>query len=259
MNSKVAVVTGGAAGIGRGCAFRLAADGYRVAVIDINAPGGRQVVNRIRKDGGEAFFLESDVGEPDAFPQIVAAVAERWDALHVLVNNAGLDYHEPLAEMSITGWDRCLAVDLRSVAFSAQAAAGIMEHSGGGSIINIASVMAWYTFPDYSAYTASKAGLIGLTRTLALELGPRGIRVNAIAPGFIDTGAWERVLASMENAEEYAASVSGIHALGRRGRPADIAAAVAFLAGADSSFITGHTLVVDGGLTAQLRTPSWCC
>ena len=116
--------------------------------------------------------------------------------------------------------------------------------------------MAWYTFPDYGAYTASKAGLIGLTRTLALELGPKGIRVNAIAPGFIDTGAWDRVLAAVDNAEEFAASVSALHALGRRGKPADIAAAAAFLAGDDASFITGHTLVVDGGLTAQIRTPT---
>ena len=254
-NQRVAAVTGGASGIGRGCAFRLAGEGYRVAVIDIDARGGRATVERIGAEGGEAFFLESDIGEPDAFAAIVAAVADRWDALHVLVNNAGLDYHEPLAEMSVAAWDRCVAVDLRSVAFSAQAAAGIMERSGGGSIINIASVMAWYTFPDYSAYTASKAGLIGLTRTLALELGPKGIRVNAVAPGFIDTGAWERVLAAMENAEEFAASVSALHALGRRGKPADIAAAVAFLAGGDASFITGQTLVVDGGLTAQLRTP----
>ncbi len=255
MNRKVAVVTGGASGIGRGCALRLAADGYRVAVIDIDAPGGQQTVERIGRDGGEAFFLESDIGEPDAFPPIVAAVAQRWDALHLLVNNAGLDYHEPLAEMSVADWDRCLAVDLRSVAFSAQAAAALMAESGGAAIINVASVMAWYTFPEYSAYTASKAGLIGLTRTLALELGPLGIRVNAIAPGFIDTGAWERVLATMENAKEFAASVSALHALGRRGKPGDIAGAVAFLASDDASFITGQTLVVDGGLTSQLRTP----
>ena len=256
MNQKVAVVTGGASGIGRGCAFRLAGDGYRVVVVDINGEGGQKTVDQIRKDDGEAFFVESDIGEPDAFPQIVDAVAGRWDSLHVLVNNAGLDYHEPLGEMSIEAWDRCLAVDLRSVAFSAQAASGIMERSGGGAIINIASVMAWYTFPSYSAYTASKAGLIGLTRTLSLELGPLGIRVNAIAPGFIDTGAWERVLADMENAEEFAASVSALHAVGRRGKPADIAGAVAFLSGEDASFITGQTLVVDGGLTAQLRTPA---
>ena len=255
MDQRVAVVTGGASGIGRGCSFRLGADGYRVAVIDINVAGGEQVVSRIREKGGDAFFLEADIGEPDAFPAIIAAVEDRWNALHVLVNNAGLDYHEPLAEMSVAAWDRCVAVDLRSVAFSAQAATQIMERSGNGSIINIASVMAWYTFPDYSAYTASKAGLIGLTKTLALELGPLGIRVNAIAPGFIDTGAWERVIAGMENPEAYAASVSGLHALGRRGKPADIAAAVAFLAGEDASFITGHTLVVDGGLTSQLRTP----
>lgn len=255
MDSKVAVVTGGAAGIGRGCAFRLASDGYRLALVDINVDGGEQVADQINEVGGEAIFLESDIGEPDAFPQIVAAVADRWDALHVLVNNAGLDYNEPLSEMTVAAWDRCLAVDLRSVAFSAQAASDLMERSGGGSIVNIASVMARYTFPDYGAYTASKAGVIGLTRTLALELGPKGIRVNAIAPGFIDTGAWERVLARVDNPEEFAASVSALHALGRRGKPADIAGAVAFLAGDDAGFITGHTLVVDGGLTAQIRTP----
>lgn len=256
MDQKTAVVTGGASGIGRGCAVRLAGDGYRVVVVDINASGGQETVAKIREQGGEALFLDHDIGEPDAFPQIVAAVTNHFDSLHVLVNNAGLDYHEPLAEMSVAAWDRCLAVDLRSVAFSAQAAAPLMERSGGGVIINIASVMAWYTFPDYSAYTASKAGLIGLTRTLALELGPMGIRVNAIAPGFIDTGAWDRVLAAMENAEEFAASVSALHAVGRRGKPADIAGVVAFLAGGDAGFITGQTLVVDGGLTSQLRTPN---
>ena len=255
MDPKVAVVTGGAAGIGRGIAFRLAEDGYRVAVVDINVDGGKEVADQIGEVGGEAFFLESDIGEPDAFPQIVAAVAHRWDALHVLVNNAGLDYNEPLPEMTVAAWDRCLAVDLRSVAFSAQAAADLMERSGGGSIVNIASVMAWYTFPDYGAYTASKAGVIGLTRTLALELGPKGIRVNAIAPGFIDTAAWERVLARVDNPEKFAATVSTMHAVGRRGKPADIAGAVSFLAGDDASFITGHTLVVDGGVTAQIRTP----
>ena len=255
MKHAVAVVTGGAAGIGRECAFRLASDGYRVAVVDINVEGGEETVDRINQVGGEAFFLESDIGEPDAFPQIMAAVAGRWDALHVLVNNAGLDYNEPLWEMTVAAWDRCLAVDLRSVAFAAQAATDLMERSGGGSIINIASVMAWYTFPDYGAYTASKAGVIGLTRTLALELGPKGIRVNAVAPGFIDTAAWERVLARVDNPEEFASSVSALHALGRRGKPADIAAAAAFLASDDAGFITGHTLVVDGGLTAQIRTP----
>ena len=253
--NRVAVVTGAASGIGRGCAFRLAGDGCRVAVVDIDAAGGQATVDRIRADGGDAFFLEVDIGEPDAFERIVSAVTGRWNALHVLVNNAGLDYNEPLSDMTVEAWDRCLAVDLRSVAFSAQAASETMRRSGGGSIINIASVMAWYTFPNYSAYTASKAGLIGLTRTLALELGPLGIRVNAIAPGFIDTGAWERVLATMDDADEFAASVSALHPLGRRGDPSDIAGAVAFLAGPDASFITGHTLVVDGGLTSQLRTP----
>ena len=253
---RVAVVTGAASGIGRGCALRLAAEGYRVAVVDIDPGGGRRVVSKLRGQGADACFLEIDVGDPAAFKMIVSSVGDRWGALHVLVNNAGLDYNEPLADMTVEAWDRCVAVDLRSIAFSAQAATEIMASSGGGSIINIASVMAWYTFPNYSAYTASKAGLIGLTKTLALELGPRGIRVNAIAPGFIDTGAWERVLAAMDGADEFAASVAALHPLGRRGRPDDIAAAVSFLAGEDASFITGHTLVVDGGLTSQLRTPS---
>ena len=253
---RVAVVTGGASGIGRGCAFRLAGDGYRVMVVDIDTVGGQRVTNRIVDKGGEASFVEADVGAPDAFDRIVFAVAERWNALHVLVNNAGLDYHEPLSEMTVAAWNRCVAVDLRSVAFAAQAASGIMQRSGGGSIINIASVMAWYTFPNYSAYTASKAGLVGLTKTLALELGPLGIRVNAIAPGFIDTGAWDRVLTTLDDPQGFAASVSALHPLGRRGKPADIAAAVAFLARQEASFITGHTLVVDGGLTAQLRTPT---
>ena len=151
-------MTGAASGIGRGCAFRLAGDRCRVAVVDIDAAGGQATVDRIRADGGDAFFLEVDIGEPDAFERIVSAVTGRWNALHVLVNNAGLDYNEPLSDMTVEAWDRCLAVDLRSVAFSAQAASETMRRSGGGSIINIASVMAWYTFPNYSAYTASKGG-----------------------------------------------------------------------------------------------------
>ena len=141
---RVAAVTGGASGIGRGCAFRLAREGYGAAVVDIDAAGGERTAARIREEGGEAFFLEADIGEPDAFERIVRAVDERWGALHALVNNAGLDYHEPLSEMTAAAWDRCVAVDLRSAAFSAQAAADLMERSGGGSI-----VIVYYPERDY--------------------------------------------------------------------------------------------------------------
>ncbi|UCH24278.1 MAG: SDR family oxidoreductase [Trueperaceae bacterium] len=253
LSNKVAVVTGGASGIGRGVAERFARAGARVVIADIDQAGAEAAAAAIRDFGGEASAHQTDVADEGSVEALCQAVVGRWGALHIIVNNAGIDQPQSLTDMSSELYDRVMAVDLRSIFLTSKVGAPLIAESGGGSIINISSIMAWYTHPGYVAYTAAKAGVIGMTRTLAVELGPL-VRVNAICPGFIDTPIWERALAAMppEQAETYAQRIGAMHPVKRRGTPADIASAALFLASAEASFITGTHLIVDGGVSLKL-------
>lgn len=250
---KVAIVTGGASGIGRAIALRFAREGSNVVVADLNTHAADAVVNEIGQTNGDAIRIHADVSDAADMRRVADACAERWDGLHIVVNCAGVDAIAALSELSVEDFDRTIAVDLRSAFLSAKLSAGAITRSGGGSILNIASVMAWYASPGSSAYTAAKAGMIGLTRALALELGAFGIRVNAIAPGYIDTPIWQATMAQEAHPEVHAERIRRMHPLGRRGLPEDVAAAAVFLCSQDADFITGQTLVVDGGVTTQLR------
>jgi 3-oxoacyl-[acyl-carrier protein] reductase len=237
---KVALVTGAGGGIGRATVMRLAAEG--VAVVAADLKGYASVAESVQAASGRALGVELDVTSAESVRGAVDAAIGHFGALHVLVNNAGIDQRGALEELSEAAWDRLLAVNLKGPFLCAQAAARHLEH--GGAIVNVASLAGRSSSPLQGChYSASKAGLLGLTRHLARELGPRRIRVNAVCPGPIMTD----MLTRSSSSEQIDALVAQVP-VGRTGTPEDIAAAIAFLASDDAAFITGASLDANGGI-----------
>lgn len=247
LSGRVCIVTGAARGIGRGIAQRLLEEGARVWICDVRDEGLRQTVAEL-SSLGEVAGAPTDVSRRDQVQTMVDAVVARWGRLDVMVNNAGIAHHATFLEIEDADWDRILDVNLRGAFLGTQIAARQMVAQGtGGSIINIASTNGLRGQPGLAPYGASKAGIINLSQTAALELGERGIRVNALCPGTV----WNEMSAEKELDEEYWDAMRSHTALNRLGTPADIAAGVAYLASDDAAFVTGHVMVVDGGLTAR--------
>jgi NAD(P)-dependent dehydrogenase (short-subunit alcohol dehydrogenase family) len=252
VKDRTVIVTGGGSGIGRGIAELLAADGARVAVAEINETHGAAVADEIRRRGGVAEFIPTDVASEASVNSMVGEVVARFGSLYGLVNNAGIAGSQIEADrMPTEEWDRVHAVNLRGAFYCARAAVAHMRRFGKGSIVNIASVHAQFSFAGWAHYDSSKGGLVSLTRTLALENGPHGIRVNTISPGYIDTPLWDAWLAKQPDAAEIEAATRSWHPMRRRGTPADIAKAARFLLSDDAEWITGINLVVDGGLSIR--------
>ncbi|MGI5270363.1 SDR family NAD(P)-dependent oxidoreductase [Nonomuraea sp. CA-218870] len=234
------IVTGGASGIGAAIARRFAGDGARVAVLDRDEAALARLDDLVP---GAELRLVTDVGDPEAVDAAFEELDRRWGGLDVAVNNAGVSSPCAFTDLPLDDWERILRVNLTGVFLVAQRAARRMR-GAGGSMVNIASVSGMVGMPDYSAYNVSKAGVIELTKTLALELAPE-IRVNAICPGY--------VLTPMQEAEYSPARLAECASripLGRLGRPGEIAALAAYLAGDEAEFVTGQTFVIDGGETA---------
>jgi NAD(P)-dependent dehydrogenase (short-subunit alcohol dehydrogenase family) len=240
------LVTGAAAGIGEAIARRLARSGALVACADLDEAGASAVAAAIIDQGGRALPLGGDVSEEEDVARMIDATARAFGGLDVLVNNAGIVIIKPLEETSIEEWDRTLGVNLRSMFLTCRGAIPLLRASGHGAIVNVASMAALRFTVPHVAYASSKGGVVSFTRDLAVELGPDGIRVNAVAPGPIATG----ILGALD--DERIASAGMRFLLGRMGRPADVAEAVAFLASDRASYITGATLPVTGG--AELAT-----
>jgi len=238
-----ALVTGGSRGIGRACCLRLAQDGFVVAV---NYRQGEseaaEVVREIEGRGGKAFSLQGDVALPGEAERMVQAVVAESGRLDVLVNNAGIARDNLVLRMSDQEFGDVLETDLAGAFRMMRAALRPMLRQKGGRIINISSIAGIVGNPGQANYAAAKAGMLGLTRTVAKEVASRGITVNAVAPGLIDT----EMSGSIKGREQLVASIP----LGRAGTPEDVAAAVAFLASAGAAYVTGVTLNVDGGLAA---------
>jgi len=230
------LVTGAADGIGRATAMRLIEEGGAVLVCDRNGSPLEEL--------GARAALTLDVTAPDAPARLMAAVETHLGGLDVLVNNAGISAGAPIESLSDELWHRVLGVNLESVFRISRAAIGLLKASGRGRIINIGSVMSTHAAPGMGAYTVSKHGVAGLTRTLALELGPFGVTANYIQPGAIVTGITRGVFAADAGFREFWTNKAAVK---RLGQPEDIAAAIAFLASDEASFITGHGLLVDGG------------
>jgi 3-oxoacyl-[acyl-carrier protein] reductase len=242
---RVALVTGGSKGIGYACAQRLLADGYEVAFCARDQAGIDAAAARL---GGHdrVFGLRADVGLPDDCAGLVAAVIERFGRIDVLVSNAGVYAPVPFLDFTADRWDTLMNVNLRGPVLVSVLAARAMRESGGGRIVHIASTNGQLSEAEFAHYNASKAALISLTKSMAVELAPLGILVNAVAPGWVLTPLSEPFVASLD-----ADALGRISPLRRVGEAAEVAGAVSFLCGPDATYVTGITLNVDGGLTAM--------
>jgi NAD(P)-dependent dehydrogenase (short-subunit alcohol dehydrogenase family) len=244
---EVAVVTGTARGIGRRVALVLAAEGYRIAANDLEDPEG--TLEELRSAGAETLSVSGDVSDEAAVRGMVGAVMDEFGRIDVLVNNAGISAIVPAEETTLADWNRTLAVNLTGPFLMCREVGKVMLERGSGSVVNISSVAGLLGISDRAAYNASKHGLIGLTRTLAAEWGGRGVRVNAVCPGWVKTEMDEED----QGAGGYTdADIEGRVPMARFAMPEDIARAVAFLADPEwSGFVNGHTLSVDGGWFAD--------
>jgi NAD(P)-dependent dehydrogenase (short-subunit alcohol dehydrogenase family) len=245
-NEGSVLVTGAGSGIGASIAKRFLGDGRSVALLDLDASAAQAVLESAGPTA-RGLIIEGDVSEESAVRQAVQAIEAEFRSVQVLVNNAGIEINGAVVGQSREQWDRQIAVNLTAVFLLAKYCVPSMRSCGGGSIINVSSVHAFASWPHCAAYDASKAGLLGITRALAVDHGPDGIRVNAVCPGYIRTPLLDQWFASKNNGEQEAIR---FHPLGRIGQPADIANAVFFLASDQASFITGAVLTVDGGLMA---------
>jgi NAD(P)-dependent dehydrogenase (short-subunit alcohol dehydrogenase family) len=247
---RVALVTGGASGIGRATCRRLAAHGARLLVTDLDAEGGEATVAEIVDggiDAGVVAFRQVDVADPAQVGAMVDDAVTRWGRLDIAFNNAGMSgTYAALPDQTLDDWERTLAVNLTSVFLCLQAEVAAMLESGGGAIVNTASSAGLMGFANLPAYVASKHGVIGLTKSVALEYARQGIRVNAVCPGTVRTTMLERFAGSAEAVERMGAMAP----IGRIGEPEEIAEAVAWLCSDAASFVTGHALAADGGVLA---------
>lgn len=250
--NKVALITGAASGLGAESARRLAREGAAIVLTDRTVEAGEEVAHAIAAAGGRAAFLRHDVTSEADWQNAVSGAVERFGRLDVLVNNAGVASGAmELMTHSLEDWRRVLSINLDGVFLGHRYAGPAIAKSGGGSVINLSSIMGKIAMPGAAAYCASKGGVLMLTKAAALEWAPLKIRVNSIHPGFIDTPMVSNVLHQAENGNEMREMIISRHALGRLGMPREIADAVVFLASDESSFMTGSELVVDGGYMAQ--------
>jgi NAD(P)-dependent dehydrogenase (short-subunit alcohol dehydrogenase family) len=254
LDGRIAFVTGGARGIGRAIVEKFVVEGATVTFADVDESAGRSTAGELTAAGVAVTFCRTDITVEEEVRRAVEAVVARHGTLDVLVNNAGVNAYFDPTEMTTAEWDRVFGVDLKGVWLCAKYALRPMKIAGRGSIVNIASIHASLTIPGMFPYAAAKAGLLGLTRSLALEYGPAGIRVNAVLPGYTRTRLVEEWLQTQPDPAAMERRVVEIQPLRRMATPAEIANLVAFVASDEASAITGASLAADCGLGVMFAT-----
>jgi NAD(P)-dependent dehydrogenase (short-subunit alcohol dehydrogenase family) len=245
LQGKVAIITGGASGMGKAASILFAKEGANVVVADLNVKGGEEVAALASAGGKVCVFQRTDVSEETDVKALVARAVAEFGGLDIMFNNAGIGGAVgPLEEISVEDWDKTQAVCLRGVFLGIKHSVGAMRARGGGAIVNTASIAGVWGYPTLHAYSAAKAGVVNLTRSAALEFAADGIRVNCIAPGGVATPILGAIGINKETVE---ATLARGQPVPRAGQPEDIAYAALYFAGPHAGFVTGHTLVVDGG------------
>ncbi|MCU4975802.1 SDR family oxidoreductase [Halobacteria archaeon AArc-m2/3/4] len=248
IDNAVAIVTGASTGIGHAAASRFVEEGARVVVADVNVEDGEATVEALEEMGGEAIFVETDVSEWSDVEEMVETTVDTYGRLDFAFNNAGIEGANGAAsEQSLDNWEQVIDVNLKGVFMCMKAEIPALLESGGGAIVNTSSIAGVVGFPELSPYVASKHGVIGLTKAAALEYSGDGIRVNAISPGVVDTPMVDRSSEASDTVDQ----AIGATPIGRLGEPEEIGDAAVWLCSADSSFVTGETMVIDGGYTSQ--------
>jgi len=248
---RVALITGGAAGIGRAICLQLAREGAAVAVTDRAEEAGRETLDLIEKSGGVGICVRMDVAEEAEVVSAIEQVLRRFGRIDALFNNAGIELSRTLHDTTTEAWDRVLGVNLKGMFLVSRQVLPVMMRQGRGAVVNTSSISGLLGWPGSAAYCASKGGVIALTRQMAVDYAPHGIRVNCICPGSTLTPMIERLFGVEKDPEASRRSIEAMHPLGRLARPEEIAEAALFLASEEASFITGAALPVDGGYTAK--------
>jgi NAD(P)-dependent dehydrogenase (short-subunit alcohol dehydrogenase family) len=248
LDGKVAVVTGGGSGIGLSACHLYAREGAKVVVSDIDETGGQKAVLAIQEMGGDATFIRADVSNPVDCQALVDSTMEKYGRLDIAFNNAGIGGEANLtADYSIEGWRKVIEINLSGVFYCMKYEIPVMLRSGGGVIVNMASVLGQAGFEQSPAYVAAKHGVLGLTKNAAIEYGKQGIRINSVGPGFIQTP----LIAGLEENEQIRNHLISLHPMGRLGRPEEVAELVIWLSSDKASFITGAYHEIDGGYLAR--------
>lgn len=254
LENKIALVTGAGQGIGQAIAEKLAEDGAAVTLAEVNIETGQRAAHELRQRGFRALFAHTDITQEASVKAAVEQTVAHFGGLDILVNNAGTNFYFNAAEMTTEDWDKAMAVDLKGAWLCCKYAIPSMLLRGGGAIINIASVHSFMTAPGMFPYAVAKSGLVGMTRSLALDWGKQQIRVVAVSPGWVKTPLVEAHFERQPDPEQAEARVADVQPVGRIGMPRDIANLVAFLASHDASYITGTEIVIDGGISAKYAT-----
>jgi Dehydrogenases with different specificities (related to short-chain alcohol dehydrogenases) len=242
LQGKVAIITGGASGIGAATARLFVEEGAKVVLVDLNEEKGKAFESELKAKGAEALFVKANITSEEEVAGIFKKTVEAYGKVDVVFNNAGIGRVQPSHELEYSEWRNTVNVDLDGVFLVAREAIREMLKTGGGSIVNTASMYGWVGSPGSAAYNAAKGGVVNLTRSLALEYAEQNIRVNALCPGFIDTPIIP---------EESKQALASVTPMKRLGKAEEMAKAVLFMASDDSTFMTGNSLIVDGGYTAQ--------